>query len=243
MVVVAVAAIRCSRAVLTTGDGPSTVSTTSLVTSRIVRSPISLKCPASTGSARFDLNVIAGYLSTAKKSAPRRSLSRASLFVESFLTSIVASARIDDTFFPSYQTVPDIGPSRPRTVDTTRCFTENPGDEWPPSIFQAAASPTLICADGAAAIEKIDAAMAIRIRYRTYVSPGNYSVTAPFSRPASWPPTSSCTAGPARWSFSTGRASRRPAHASDRRRAPRPPDSVQFRPASDTDDCPDDACG
>ena len=50
--------------------------TTGLVTPCMVRSPISLKCPVSTGSARFDTKVIVGYFCTSKKFALRRSLSR-----------------------------------------------------------------------------------------------------------------------------------------------------------------------
>ena len=54
---------------VTTGDGPSTSSTTSFVLPRIVRSPTSLNLPAAPGSTRLDLNVSVGCFATSKKSA------------------------------------------------------------------------------------------------------------------------------------------------------------------------------
>src|SRR5438067_12937310 len=111
-------------------DGPSTVRVISFVTPCIVRSPVNLNLPGPSATARLDLNVAVGNWATSKKFGDFRSLSRPSVPVLTPVTSIVMSALRLSSDLPSYSTVPLTGPSVPRTVDTSRCFTLNPAAEW-----------------------------------------------------------------------------------------------------------------
>jgi hypothetical protein len=65
------------------------------------------------------LKVSVGHFSTAKKSAPRRSLSGVVVGREFDVDRRIGANR--HTFFPSYQTARRTSARRPRTVDTTRC--------------------------------------------------------------------------------------------------------------------------
>src|SRR5947208_8967212 len=65
--VVASAPMRTPPIAFTAGDGPSTSSTTSLVTPWIVRSPVTFNLPWLSTSAFLDLKVMVGYFATSKK--------------------------------------------------------------------------------------------------------------------------------------------------------------------------------
>src|SRR5207253_7515471 len=75
----------------TGGVGPSTSSAASLVTPRMVRSPVIFSLPAETCSIFFDLKVIVGYFATSKNLSLLRSASRLGSLVSTVFASMVIS--------------------------------------------------------------------------------------------------------------------------------------------------------
>src|SRR6266478_8720867 len=120
----------------TGGVGPSTSRTASLVTPRMVRSPVIFSLPAETCSIFFDLKVIVGYFATSKNLSLLRSSSRLGSLVSTVFASMVIST-VDLLMSRSSQfTVPVTPLNCPRTVEIIRCFTANPAAVCCGSICQ-----------------------------------------------------------------------------------------------------------
>src|SRR5437867_3508569 len=100
-------------------------STTSLVTSLMVRSPAILKRSAFRRSTRVLRKVMYGNWSALKKLSERRSASRASTLVSTLATAIFASTHESSGLVSSMFSVASRSRNRPFTVATTRCLTAN----------------------------------------------------------------------------------------------------------------------
>src|SRR5580765_3972237 len=127
ILVLADAPMRCPGPIgsLIGADGPSTSSTTSLVTPCMVRSPVTCSFPDPVLFTDLDLNVMVGNFCTSKKCGLFKSLSRISKRVSTELASMVASSESLDGSAGSCVTEPVTLENAPRTVETPRCFTEN----------------------------------------------------------------------------------------------------------------------
>ena len=90
-----------------------------------------------------------GWVSTSKKSAERRCVSRCSWLVSMLAASMVPVTEVS----PSASVViePEKVENRPRTVAITMCLTEKPMLEWEGSMFQVPAG-TRVRVAGAAVV-------------------------------------------------------------------------------------------
>src|SRR6185436_7392114 len=116
------------------GDSGSTSSVLSRVMPRMVRSPVTSRCPPLPGSTRFERKVMVGYFCTSKKSGLRRCASRFSSRVLMAVASMVASTDDRVGSASSSTTWPVIWPSSPRTFETIRWRTLKVALEWDESM-------------------------------------------------------------------------------------------------------------
>src|SRR6266571_1952570 len=113
----------------------STSSTTGRVTSRMVRSPTTLRVVSPVRSTRVLLNVMFGYSSTSKKSGLWRWLSRISIPVSMEVGSMVTSTHDSSGVGPTW-ICPPKRVKWPRTFDSIMYRATNPTPVWAGSISQ-----------------------------------------------------------------------------------------------------------
>src|SRR5690606_694494 len=107
----------------------STSSSTSLVTSRMVRSPTTLNSSPPSATMRLLLKVISGNFSTERKSSLRRWPSRSATPVL-MLSVLMVSSAVDCSGSSAMVTVPEKSEKLPRTLLTIMCLTTKPMVVW-----------------------------------------------------------------------------------------------------------------